>query len=145
MNHGYVTETFIPGGLLWGWNMLTPEQPLDKAVDKATAQQLGLRKVLVLMTDGKNSVMVNSAGTNFTAVTDATAVNKLTSDLCANIKGDGIIIYTVKFAVADAATDAMLRNCASDPSFYFTASNADQLSAAFDRIGQSLRPVRLLE
>ena len=145
MNHGYVTETFIPSGLLWGWNMLTPEQPLDKAVSKATAEQLGLRKVLVLMTDGKNSVMVNSAGTNFTAATDATAVNKLTSDLCTNIKNDGIIIYTVNFAVADAATNSMLKNCASEPTYYYTASNADQLAAAFDRIGKSLRPVRLLQ
>ena len=145
MNHGYVTETFIPSGLLWGWNMLTPEQPLDKAVSKATAEQLGLRKVLVLMTDGKNSVMVNSTGTNFTAATDATAVNKLTSDLCTNIKNDGIIIYTVNFAVADAATNSMLKNCASEPTYYYTASNADQLAAAFDRIGKSLRPVRLLQ
>lgn len=145
INHSYTIDTFIPAGLLWGWNMLTSVQPLDRGVSKATQKELGLKKVLVLMTDGINNRMVDASGISLYSVSDPTLPNKLTSDLCSNIKNDDIIIYTVNFAVSDATTEALLKSCASDPAFYYKASNADQISAAFDQIGRSLRPVRLLK
>lgn len=112
---------------------------------KATRQELGLKKVLVLMTDEINNCMVDASGITLHSVSDPTQPNKLTSDLCINIKNDDIIVYTVNFAVNDATTGSLLRSCASDPAFYYKASNADQISAAFEQIGRSLRPVRLLK
>ena len=39
-------NTYIPAGLMWGWNVLTPEPPFTEA------RASGVRKAMVLMTDG---------------------------------------------------------------------------------------------
>lgn len=143
-NHEYVWDTFIPGGLIWGWNMLTSERPLDRAVTKEKAKEVGLRKVLLLMTDGDNNVVIDETGLKFTRSVDVSPTNTMTSNICENIKTDGILIYTVGFSVTDPTTKKMLEKCAS-PDSYFDAENSQQLLNAFNDIHASLLRVRLLE
>jgi Flp pilus assembly protein TadG len=42
-------ETYIPAGLMWGWNLLSHDPPFTEARAK------GVRKAMVLMTDGANT------------------------------------------------------------------------------------------
>jgi len=141
--NGQVTETFIPGGLLWGWNMLNSEQPLTVAATAAEARKLGLQKALVLMTDGSNTV--KPSGNSFVAQTPPTDADALTAKLCTNIKAEGIIIYSVAFAINNSATENMLRNCASGPDSFYNATSSSDLERAFQRIGASLLRIRLVK
>lgn len=144
-------NTYIPSGLIWGWNMLTPEEPLTAAESFASVNAKGGKKVLVLMTDGVNTVapqevsgyFSDPASLGYGAGPDY--ANGITSSLCEKIKAEGTIIYTVLFDVDDAATEAMLRACASDPARSFVAADADELITAFAGIGVSLTKLRLVK
>ena len=149
-------ETYIPSGLIWGWNMLTAEQPLTLARTKDYMQQNGGRRALVLMTDGMNSTTPeNATGHRIVVPSQSTYRNwgpeqisytqHLTSELCNKIKAEGIEIYTVAFTVDDASTDALLSGCATDPGKFYKALSPNDLLAAFEDIGDSLKRVRLAQ
>jgi hypothetical protein len=131
--------------------MLTPEEPLTAAESFASVNAKGGKKVLVLMTDGVNTVapqevsgyFSDPASLGYGAGPDY--ANGITSSLCEKIKAEGTIIYTVLFDVDDAATEAMLRACASDPARSFVAADADELITAFAGIGVSLTKLRLVK
>jgi Flp pilus assembly protein TadG len=133
-------NTYIPIGLLWGWNMLDSDDPLSKAKSKADMAKKDGTKALVLMTDGENTLS-STAPTHWG--TDRAAADAKTADLCTNIKADGITVYTVAFMVTDAPTQDALRDCASSPANAFTADSAEQLSQAFDSIGANLQAMRI--
>jgi len=135
-------QTYIPVGLLWGWNMLTQEEPLTEAVPMSEVTAKGAKKVLILMTDGANTVYASSSGRHH-STDDSTEADGLTAQLCSNIKADGILIFTVLFDVTDTAIENMLRTCASEPSMSYVASDSAALAAAFTKIGKSLTRLRL--
>lgn len=144
-------ETYIPNGILWAWNMLTPEEPLTLARSKSEMEALGGRKVIVLMTDGMNTryPTYSTSGTPggygaITADAQRNAVNATTTQLCTGAKNDSIIIYTVAFGVSDPTTKAILQGCASDQSYYFDVSDAPALNAAFQEIGKSMQRLRII-
>jgi Flp pilus assembly protein TadG len=127
-------DTYIPSGLLWGWNALSPAAPLAGGAPYADIPK-GLKKAVVLMTDGLNSKSPTYPGHDGS---DQALANSRTSALCANIKSSGIILYAVAFEVNDAATKTMLESCASDADKYFDAGNSMLLAEAFEDIGKSL-------
>jgi len=49
----------------------------------------------------------------------------------------------VTYEVTDNATKNMLRNCATNSSNFFNATNAEQLNDAFETIGNSLNELRI--
>ncbi|MFO1133004.1 MAG: pilus assembly protein [Hyphomicrobiales bacterium] len=138
-------ETYIPGGLLWGWNMLDPEEPLTGARTASDLESRGGEKVMVLMTDGYNTRYVQSDGTvnSITTAAQRTATNSDTSSLCTKIKDDNIKLFTVAFDVTDQTIIGILRNCATTPEMAFTASNTSALKDAFSSIGSQLKRVHL--
>ncbi len=101
--------TNVTIGLAWGWHSLTSRQPLSEGA----APGSDLDKVLVLLTDGENTE--NRWGAN------SAAIDKRTETACANIKADGIKLYTVRVIAGNAK---LLKNCASSPSMYFEVSQA---------------------
>ena len=137
-------DTYIPAGLVWGWRSLMPEAPLTEA---NVADQNERANVLLLMTDGENSRSLGGTSGTFNGTyhweSEINKADQLTRTLCSRIKGSEIIVYTIAFEVVDAATKNLLRNCASDASKFFDASNTAQLNAAFDGIGTDLARVRL--
>lgn len=140
-------NTHIPSGLIWAWNILTPEAPLSEAAPMADIVAQNGKKAVVLMTDGANSSSPYPDG-NYglhkdTSYGDGTYTDNLTATLCDKIKADGTIIYTVLFDVIDAKVEAMLRNCASVPENSFVANDAAELIAAFGKIGASLTQLRI--
>ncbi|MCA3572868.1 MAG: hypothetical protein IOC86_03060, partial [Aestuariivirga sp.] len=149
-------ETYMPAGLIWGWNMLTSQDPLTRAHSPEFMQQNGGRRALVLMTDGINSVapenrsswrIINANNSTYRnwGPRNTSYTDHLTAQLCERIKADGIDVYTVAFTVDDADTDTLLRNCATDPGKFYKALTPNALFRAFDDIGDSLKRVRLAQ
>jgi hypothetical protein len=87
----------------------------------------------------------NTLGLNATEATIQTDLNNWMSQMCTNIKNNGVIIYTVLFnhSAVSAATQTLFQNCASQPSYYFLTPTDAQLQAAFTQIGQQLSNLRL--
>lgn len=131
-------DTYLPSGLLWGWRLLSPTEPF--ADGAPTTGPLRARKVLVLMTDGVNTLSANAPYHEYNdrAVSDA-----LTANLCTAIKGAGIEIFTVAYDVTDNAVKDLLKNCASSPPYFFDAAGASELRDAFKKMGAALGGVRL--
>ena len=141
--HASGRRTYIPGGLKWGWSMLSDNEPLNEAYPYG---QKKVKKAIVLMTDGENNVYAN--GTDKFHRKGSTAkvkANGILSRLCTNIKKKDIVIYTVAFEVTDPLTKNLLESCATSPGHYFDATSSAQLLAAFDAIGKSLMKVYLAE
>jgi hypothetical protein len=144
-------NTYIPGGLVWGWNMLTPDEPLTEADSTANLEGKGGNRVMVLMTDGVNSNSPQNATSIFTlphastTYGNSTYTNNLTSSLCTAIKQQGIIIYTVLFDEPNTAMQTLMQNCASSPDKAFVALSTTSLMDAFRAIAVRLQHVKLLE
>jgi hypothetical protein len=134
-------NTYIPGGLMWGWNMLTRNEPLGQALSKPDIAAKNGKKALVLMTDGANTLI--PAYPFHTTSGNVTVSNGLTAELCQNIKDDGIVIYTVLFQVSDPTIQSLLDTCASAPENSFVADNNAALEAAFRDIAVALAQPRL--
>jgi Flp pilus assembly protein TadG len=135
-------NTYIPAGLLWGWNMIDANEPISGGYTKKQMTSKEGTKAIVLMTDGFNTL---SAAYPYHWGTDTATSNTLTAQLCDNIKDDGIIVYTVAFEVTDAAAKDLLSNCASEASNAFVADDKVALMDSFKTIGESLSKVRLAE
>src|SRR5690606_26047171 len=83
--------TYIPAGLAWGWNLLSPGAPFTEgaAYDPANRKP---RKALVLMTDGANTLEPKADGSHGSK-TPSPLADKYTAELCENIKKQKIEVY----------------------------------------------------
>ncbi|GGE22844.1 hypothetical protein GCM10011390_47820 [Aureimonas endophytica] len=153
----YIPQTYMPAGLIWGQNALSPVAPFEGA-QSYDPQNKNPRKVLILMTDGDNTMKMNSDGSHANIVgngatktakqTDAAAVAKTNADsqkICDYAKSNKIEIFSVAFMVNDPDAKTLLQNCAADRNHYYDASNSEQLIASFDGIARSISQVRIAE
>lgn len=148
---GYQPETHIPSGLIWGVNLLSPTQPFTEGGAYHVANR-DPRKILVLMTDGANTLRFNPGdGKHLTfngnATNKANQLNSTNSDvdsICAYAKEHKIEVYTVALAVDSSTARQMLERCASSASHYFNASDSAALADAFQEIAASINKVRLI-
>lgn len=129
--------TYIPSGIAWGWRTLDTNEPLTEARGPYAANT---KKVMIIMTDGANTKSKNGNKHGGNNVVNA---NRTTKDMCTNVKNSEIDVYTIAYDISDNATKNLMRNCATDASMYFDASNAAELNAAFEEIGRNLIRVRL--
>jgi len=120
--------TNVSIGLAWAWHALSAGAPLAEGAAPAK----DLDKVIILLTDGLNTE--NRWGTS------SAAIDKRTEATCANIKKDGIKVYTVRVIEGN---QSLLRGCASAPNMYFEVSQASQLNAVFKTIAESLATLRI--
>jgi hypothetical protein len=142
---GYKPSTYIPAGLIWGVNVLSPTAPFAEGKTYDPANKMP-RKALVLMTDGANTMYFRASdGTHQNATNNGhvTTTNNDTSKICEYAKSKKIEVFTVAFAVTDVAAKTMLQGCASGLDHYYDATDSAALSAAFQSIGQSLTSLRL--
>lgn len=152
--HGF---TYIPAGLIWGWRALSPNEPFTEAFT-STEEAAETENLLVLMTDGSNSKNLdnsvydgtvyhwgaaNSATEGYEAINAAIA-NPLTEELCDLIKAENIEIATIAYEVSDTDALNILRACASTPSNFYDAQNANGLKQAFKDIGAGNSEIRLV-
>ncbi len=134
-----VGETYIPQGLLWGWNLLDDADPIKGAKTKAEMTAIKGIKSMVLMTDGDNT---KSPDYPYHWGSDTALADKLTTQLCNNIKSEGITIYTVAFKVTKQSSKDLLTSCASSTAQAFNADNDAALMDSFGQIATSLAQVR---
>jgi len=151
INRGsYKPNTYIPAGLVWGVNMLSPKAPFTEGA-AYDPKNLKPRKAIVLMTDGENTLKFNpSNGRHYgfssdaaTAAKEFRTVNAETVRICDYAKQNNIEIFSVAFMVDNSDARTMLQTCASDPDHYFDASDNERLTVAFGKISESLSLVRL--
>lgn len=153
-------DTEINQGLEWGWNMLSPRwQGLWGGTMNSNGLPLayntsGMSKVVVLLTDGTNTVDNTAHGaywflgdnrlgttSSSTAVTD---LNSKTTQLCTAMKNKGIYIYTIALGTDPTAAGlTMLQNCATASNYYFNSPSTSQLQSIFSAIGDSLSNLRV--
>jgi hypothetical protein len=152
-------NTHVSEGAAWGWRMLSPRWrglwggtmdanalPLDYDTDL-------MIKAVVIMTDGENTIGNNVDGAygylsdgnlGTTNGSDAvTALNTRLSDVCTAMKQKGIIVYTVVFDLNSTMAGNLLRDCASQPDYYFNTPDGAALRQAFRTIGDSLANLRI--
>jgi Flp pilus assembly protein TadG len=149
-------ETHIPAGLMWGWNMLTPELPLA-GPSKADVEDKGGKRSIVLISDGENVQRPSNSdnGTFMNWQSGQTTPDPrdnpdlLTEQLCSNIKSPAndpqIQIFTVLIGQQSQSLVDRMRNCATQPSMAFNTTTANDLLSAFKEIGNQLAPVKLIE
>ena len=135
-------ETYIPAGLMWGFRTLTPEEPFDEGLDADALAAINGRKVLVLMSDGENSLYRGVSGKHFKIGSDSAKERKATDrteDACDLIKADGVEIFTIAFEIpAGSHAEQRVKDCASPgPDYFFAASDEYKLIDAFKEIANS--------
>ena len=133
-------STYVPAGVLWGWNVLDSAEPFSEGLTKAQLKAANGRKVLVLMTDGWNTASPKYP--DHTGSDTALSDTKMTT-LCTNAKADGIELFTVAFQVPSSSMKALLVDCASAPDHAFDAANGAALYESFTKISQMMASVRL--
>ena len=116
-------------GLAWGLAVLTPGAPLSGI---ARAPNSRLQKIIVFLTDGVNTENRWS--------TDANQIDQRTDRLCNEVKSSKIKLYTIRVIEGN---ETLLRNCASQPSMYFSVNQASDLKGVFDKIAADLTTLRL--
>ncbi len=144
-------NTYIPEGVMWGMRMLTEAQPFSEG-KPATGNARPLRKALVIMTDGKNTLspIFNKNAMSANKVVhngnDEALANRYTAEACTQAKAEGLEVYTISFGnqVPNTIRD-LLEACASKSQLYFHASNSAALNDAFNKIADELLSIRLTQ
>ncbi|MDA7948662.1 MAG: VWA domain-containing protein [Hyphomicrobiaceae bacterium] len=150
--------TNIHQGLMWGWRVLSSDQPFTEGRTENDATN---RKFMVVMTDGKNthtgrshqnrsafSAYGFSKNGRLRSPTSSTsnlesAMNTKTETSCTNAKASGITIYTIAVEVPDQATIDMLRRCASGDQRAFSIEDSDALNDVFEAIADEINKLRI--
>ena len=159
-------DTYVPEGVMWGARTLTNSLPFTegKAADPLGAP---LRKALIIMTDGQNSMQpyndwrtpsmsannmvhegswIESPANSGNWIPTSTVADGYTIEACNAAKAEGIEVYTISFGSAvPASVKTLLQNCASKSELYTHAADATGLAAAFNDIADDLLAVRLTQ
>ena len=155
-----VGDTNIPLGMMWGWHTLSPNAPFSDGSPYGTQH---LQKVLILMTDGDNTMSDPSSSAeqnksyfsglgyiwqNILGITSGTTAQRQTAMdnrqalLCTNLKAKGVVIYTVRVEVLTGPSP-VLQACASTPDKYYDVQDVSTLNAAFASIAGSINSLRI--
>jgi Flp pilus assembly protein TadG len=148
--------THIAIGAAWGWRVLSPTAPFTEGAAYGDADW---EKVMVLMTDGVNTIPTNNRqflseytaygylqearlGTQSGNQAEAQQ-NTRTQLVCTRMKALNIRIYTILLMENNNTVRNMLRACATDPSMFFDTPSASQLEGTFQQIANELSNLRL--
>lgn len=121
-------NTNLTAGLVWGWNMLTPNVPLSAAAPAST----DLDKYIIFLTDGLN--------TQNRWTTDPVQIDSRTKLICDNIKKTGVKLFTIRVMDGNAS---LLQYCATNVNMYYNVTQASQISSVFSDIMSKLTVLRL--
>ena len=126
-------------GTAWAWYLLSPKWSSiwPSSSKPAAYTNPDVRKIAVLMTDGKYNIV---GGSNCSQVTTSSGFAK---DTCTAMKAQGIVVYTIGFQLNDPTAIATLNDCASDPSKSFEPTTGSELNQAFADIAQDITRLRL--
>lgn len=147
-------------GVGWGWYVLAPNfAPLFPTASQPAAYDApNTQKVVVLMTDGEyNSSYCNGVVSNVTSTSGSGSSSEKincaapnghsynqSQSLCAAMKNEGVIVYTVGFQVVDnqSARD-LINNCATSSRHVYMAATGAQLREVFSTIAGEVSELRV--
>jgi Flp pilus assembly protein TadG len=149
--------TNVSEGLSWGQRVLSPQPPYTDAAPYKTA---GVTKVVMLLTDGENVVYGASntpqksdytsygylASSRFGSSNQTTAARNVdgwTKNVCAQLKSQGVQIYTMVLQADTAANRSLYSACASDPSDYYAVEDPAKLPNVFQSIANKFSRLQL--
>ena len=155
-------NTNIPIGMSWGWNTISPYAPFSDGIAYGTT---GYKKIIVLMTDGENTISQRDTPNDGTyaatgyiwqgrvlkangaplpqGASDAERTEALDSRLaliCANMKAKDIEIYTIR---VEDGSSTLLKNCASGDDHYYNVEDSETLTAVFQSIAGQIAALHL--
>ena len=122
-------------GIAWGWYLISPEwkDVFDHNAEPLSYEEPDSIKAMIIMTDGEfNSQFYNGQGNS----------TEQAKSLCDSIKNKKVVIYTVAFDAPDAGKD-VLEYCATNPEFYFDATNGQELKDSYQAIAASISDLRI--
>lgn len=125
-------------GMVWGWRVISPEEPFTEGADYDDNQW---DKVVLVMTDGINfmSDVYSAYGASKDHNIDSDDLDDRFAETCDSMKAAGILIYTVTFdSGVDNDTKDLYRECATTPANYNDAPSQDDLEAVFEKIAREL-------
>jgi Flp pilus assembly protein TadG len=153
-------NTHVNLGAVWGWRMLSPRWrglwggEMNTDLLPLNYNTPLMNKVMVLMTDGENTMDNNRTHTAYWYLRDGklgttsssaavTQLNTRLTSVCTAAKAQGIIIYTIGFGNPGSTISSLLRSCATRPEYYFDSPTGEDLNRAFQVIGDSLANLRI--
>jgi Flp pilus assembly protein TadG len=120
-----IEKTNIALGTEIGWHMLSADAPFDQSSGSKDTQ-----KVLIVLTDGVQTVEASGPGGQFTTL----AADETTAELCQNAKQADIRIFSIAYDITDPRVRTLLSNCASDIGSYHEPKEANDISGVFSKI-----------
>jgi hypothetical protein len=155
--------TYIPVGLVWGWHLLTSNEPFTEGNAPGDQYYDTTLKAIVLFTDGENSttgasnhnnsyfsgygyLSANRLGTTSSTSTANTTLDTKTASLCTSVKAADIRLYVITFGTISSSTQTLMTNCASvveGETLYWNAPSTSDLEDIFEEIGEDLSEIHL--
>ncbi|MFH1158632.1 MAG: TadE/TadG family type IV pilus assembly protein [Pseudomonadota bacterium] len=138
-------NTYSHLGMVWGWRIVSPDFPFSEA---AAYDDRRWSKTVILMTDGDNTINSvysgeGAPGSPWVSTTVAQQNSKF-AQVCANMKAEGIRIYTITFQSGiNAETKSFYRNCATNSNMYYDAPSSQSLIDAFQNIADQLSQLHI--
>ncbi|MFZ5721858.1 MAG: pilus assembly protein TadG-related protein [Pseudomonadota bacterium] len=155
-------NTNIPIGMAWGWNTLAPHAPFGDGVAYNTT---GYKKIVVLMTDGENTIssrdtpndgtyaatgyiwqgrVLKADGTPLEQGASSSertkALDSRLKKICENMKAKKIEIFTIRVEDGDSA---LLEACATSPEHYYNVASSSTLNDVFQSIAGQIAALHL--
>ena len=154
-------------GLVWGWRTISPRWRgwWDNSPRPVDYDDELIKKVAIVLTDGENQFFDYDNNDDY--VSDYTGYGRVEdfipgatnerdgldtldgkfADVCAAMKREGIILYTITFGggASSIRIRTLFEACASDPGNFFHAPSANDLRDAFRSIGQELSNLRIVK
>ena len=157
-------NTNSANGAVWGWRVLSSQAPFTEGADEDNNEW---QKAVVIMTDGVNTMSnrdthygsypsaygyeieermgdgvdrASRGNSGFDSDDMRDHLDEKFLRICRRMKKEGILVYTIVFALDDTATENVFKACATSPTepYYYKAPSANQLEAAFGNIAQDL-------
>ncbi len=158
-------NTNVAMGLVWGWHTVSPNAPFADGVAYGTAHH---DKIIILLTDGDNTNdeyngsypnsiysglgyitegrLRNTSGVALTKTSTGSermdAIDGRELALCANMKAQNVIIYSIGVGVS-THSKGLLQTCASGSDHYYDVTDASQLTNVFNAIAGSIQNLRI--
>lgn len=137
-------NTDLPQGLVWAWRVLSPDTPFDEAASDLPGHK---QEAIVLLTDGEN---YGGSGDGYRGVFGIGTTAQPSMDdrlrmLAANIKAQGIKIYTIQLGSDGLASQQLLKDIATAPDapYYNYAPDAAALQQVFQQVANNLTQLRI--
>lgn len=129
-------------GLLWGWRLISPEEPFTEG---AAYDDREWKKAVIMMTDGVNTMNNTYSAYGRTSEHDVRPddLDDRVGEICTGMKDKGITVYTITFGNVNESTKDIYRQCASTESVYKHVDSDAELEELFKSIANQLSRLHL--